>query len=367
MIPPEMYSPSLNDGRGAAFYSLAVRTAAILVAVVIIGVLMNKLRHTISCFLLSFVLAYLLDPLVGLIERRVSRLKAIALLYVALSIFSLFCIIYLIPFFTIRWEAFTHNFPLYLQKIKVIIAGLRESNHSSYAAEELGWFFNQIIDNLDAFYSKLGVGVYATASTMAFNLLNLLLSPILVFFMLVYKYAVVETFTRFLPVRYREGFLLVGREINRSMTGFIRGQIVISGIVMTMVSASLFLLGVDYPVLNGFFAGITSVIPFVGVVLAAVPSLFFAYIKYQSGLILLKVAASFSIIYFIEGYLIKPLVFRESMDLNPLLTLLTVMALGELMGFWGILLAIPIAASLKIFFSHVASGTFSLTPLPPES
>ena len=50
------------------------------------------------------------------------------------------------------------------------------------------------------------------------------------------------------------------------------------------------------------------------------------------------------------------------MDLNPLLTLLMVMALGELMGFWGILLAIPIAASLKIFFSHVVKGTFSTAP-----
>jgi putative permease len=333
-----------------------------MIAVVIVGVLMYELRHTISCFLLSFVLAYLFEPLVALMERRVSRMKAIVILYAGLGVFSLFCLIYLIPFLTIRWEALAHNFPLYLQKIKTIIADLRESNQTSYAAEEWRWIFGQLSDNLDTVFSKLGGGVYATASTMAFNLLNLLLAPILVFFMLVYKKAVVETIAAFLPARFREGTLVVGREINRSMTGFIRGQLIISGIVAVLVTAALFLLGVDYPLLNGFFAGLTSIIPFVGVILAAIPPLF----KYQNGLILIKVAAAFSVIYFVEGYLVKPLVFRESMDLNPLLTLLMVMALGELMGFWGILLAIPIAASLKIFSSHVASGTFSLAPTDPE-
>jgi putative permease len=337
-----------------------------MIAVVIVGVLMYELRHTISCFLLSFVLAYLFEPLVALMERKVSRMKAIAILYAGLALFSLFCLIYLIPFLTIRWEALAHNFPLYLQKIKALIADLRESNQTSYAAEEWRWVFNQLLDNLDAVYSKLGVGVYATASTMAFNLLNLLLAPILVFFMLSYKSAVVGTINGFLPARYREGILVVGREINRSMSGFIRGQLIISGIVAVLVTAALFLLGVDYPLLNGFFAGLTSIIPFVGVILAAIPPLFFAYVKYQNGLILLKVAAAFSVIYFVEGYLVKPLVFRESMDLNPLLTLLMVMALGELMGFWGILLAIPIAASLKIFSGHLASGTFSLAPTDPE-
>jgi putative permease len=339
--------------------SLAVRIAAVMIAAVIVGVLIFELRHTISCFLLSFVLAYLFEPLVILMERRLSRMKAIAILYAGLALFSLFCLIYLIPFLTIRWEALSHTFPLYLQKIKTLIAGLRESNRTSYAAEEWRWVFDQLLDNLDAVYSKLGGGVYATASTMAFNLLNLLLSPILVFFMLVYKEDVAATITALLPGRFRQGVLLVGRDINRSMTGFIRGQLVISGIVAILVTLALFLLGIDYPLLNGIFAGLTSIIPFIGVILAAIPPLFLAYVAYQNGLILMKVAVAFGVIYFVEGYLVKPLVFRESMDLNPLLTLLMVMALGELMGFWGILLAIPIAASLKIFFGHVSGGTFS--------
>jgi len=337
-----------------------------MIAVVIVGGVMFELRHTLSCFLLSFVLAYLFEPLVALMERRLSRMKGIVILYAGLGIFALFCLVYLIPFLTIRWESLSETFPIYLQKIKKLIADLRDSNRTAYGAAEWRWVLDQLANNLDTVFSQLGSGVYATASTMAFNLLNLLLAPILVFFMLVYKKAVAATITLFLPARYREGILLVGREINRSMTGFIRGQLIISGIVAFLVTLALILLGVDYPLLNGVFAGITSIIPFIGVILAAIPPLFMAYVEFQNGLILLKVAAAFSVIYFIEGYLVKPLVFRESMDLNPLLTLLMVMALGELMGFWGILLAIPIAASLKIFFNHLLKGTFSRVPIIPE-
>lgn len=74
---------------------------------------------------------------------------------------------------------------------------------------------------------------------------------------------------------------------------------------------------------------------------------------------LVEVLAVFSVIYFFEGYLVKPLVFRESMNLNPLLTIIMVMAFGEIMGFWGILLALPITAALKIASQHWLKGHFS--------
>ena len=122
--------------------------------------------------------------------------------------------------------------------------------------------------------------------------------------------------------------------------------------------AALFFLDVDNALLLGLFAGISSILPFIGVFLATIPPLFFAYIKFQSGLMLLKVAGVFALIYFLEGYLVKPLVFKEAMNLNPLMSIIVVMICGELMGFWGILLAIPLAAALKILSIHWRRGDF---------
>ena len=127
----------------------------------------------------------------------------------------------------------------------------------------------------------------------------------------------------------------------------------------TLATSALFYLNVDYSLLNGIFAGLASILPFIGVILATLPALFFAYVKFQSGIVILKVIAAFAVIYFLEGYVVKPLVFKGALNLNPLVTIISIMAFGELLGFWGILLGIPIAAAVKIFSYHLRRGDFN--------
>lgn len=318
------------------------------------------LRHTVSSFLLSFVLAYLLDPVVVMLERRkVRRVYGIALLYAALGVIGVFCFAYLVPFVNINWDKLLTDLPKYLQKGKELMLGTAGKFQPAYATDEWRWLFDQIAGSMDNLMNKLGSGIYSAAGRVAFNLLNLLLAPILVFFMLYYKQDIIEGIAAWLPTRQRETILALGREINASVGGFIRGQMVVSLIVAILSAIALFYLDIDYPVLNGIFAGLASILPFIGVILATIPPLFFAYVKFQSGIMLLKVLGAFAVIYFMEGYLVKPLVFKKSMDLNPLATIIVVMAFGELMGFWGILLAIPIAAAIKIIFTRFRRGSFS--------
>lgn len=216
--------------------------------------------------------------------------------------------------------------------------------------------------NMDKLYEKLSAGVYAAAANVVFNLFNLILSPILVFFMLYYKHQIIDECVSWLPVERSETIRAIGREINASVGGYIRGQLIVSVIVAVLSTIALFLLGIDYAILNGIFAGLASILPFIGVILATLPPLFFAYVEFQSGVVLIKVAASFAVIYFLEGYVVKPLVFQESMDLNPLLTIIVVMAFGELLGFWGIILAIPLAAAFKIVSAQIRRDSFAREP-----
>jgi putative permease len=326
-------------------------------AVIAVG---SALRHTVSSFLLSFVLAYLLDPFVVMLERRkIRRTYGIAILYVTLGVVGVFCFAYIVPLININWEALLTNLPKYVQKGKDIVLGTAGKFEPVYAAEEWQWLFEKVSDSMDTLLNRVGSGIYAAVSRVAFNLLNLLLAPILVFFMLFYKHDISVGITTWLPPRKREAILALGREINASVGGYIRGQMVVSLIVAILATIALFCLNVDYPVLNGIFAGLASILPFIGVILATIPPLFFAYVKFQSGIMLIKVLGSFALIYFMEGYLVKPLVFKKSMNLNPLVTIIVVMAFGELMGFWGILLAIPIAAAIKIISAHLRRGSFT--------
>ncbi len=201
--------------------------------------------------------------------------------------------------------------------------------------------------------------MYAAATKVVFNIFNLILAPILVFFMLYYKRDIITGIAAWLPAQHRDTILAMGREINASIGGYIKGQFVVSLIVAILAANALFFLEVDYPLFNGIFAGIASILPFIGVFLATLPALFFAYVKFQSGLAIFKVIAAFAVIFFFEGYIIKPLVFKGAMNINPLVTIIAVMAFGEMMGFWGILLAIPMAAAVKVFTSHLRRGDFS--------
>jgi len=319
----------------------------------------HALHHTASCFLLSFVIAYLLDPFVVQIEgRKLSRLHGIITVYLVLSVFAVFFFSYFVPFLILRWHALAPGIPLYLEKAKALGLELEGRFQPIYGAEEWSWAIDKAVEGMDQLVSSLSAGVYSAAASMVFNLFNLVLSPILVFFMLFYKAQIKQTVAAWLPRRRREVLLAIGREVDESIGGYLRGQLIVSFIVAVLSSIALFSLDVDYALFNGIFAGLASVLPFIGVVIATVPALFFAYLKFNSGMVLMKVVLVFAAIYFLEGYLVKPLVFKRSMNLNPLLTIIMVMALGELFGFWGIILAIPVAAAAKIVSVAIERGDF---------
>ncbi len=335
------------------------RTVLTLLIVAALFAAGHALHHTASCFLLSFVIAYLLDPVVVLLERRkLSRLNGIIAVYVVLAIFSVFFFSYFVPLLILRWQALIPKIPIYLQDAKTLGLQLQGRFQPMYGAEEWSWAIDKLVEAVDQPFSNLTAGVYAAAANMVFNLFNLVLSPILVFFMLHYKQDIKATLAAWIPSRHRRIVLEIGDEVNESIGGFLKGQLIVSFIVAVLSSVALMVLDVDYPLFNGIFAGLASILPFIGVFIATIPPLFFAYVKFHSGLALFKVIAAFAGIYFMEGYLVKPLVFKRSMDLNPLLTIIMVMALGELFGFWGILLAIPVAAAAKIINVSIERGDF---------
>jgi putative permease len=340
--------------------SAANRTALLLLVVAALVAAGYALQHTLSCFLLSFVLAYLIDPLVVALERRrVKRMHGITLIYLLLVLCSLIFVTFFVPMISRNWDAFVHSLPLYLQKAEDMLLSWKERILLPYSADEWRWVLDTLTSQLDKLFGKAGAGIYTALSSAIFNLFNIILAPILVLFMLMYKEPVIAGITSWLPPARRDTILAMGREINGSIGGYLRGQLIVSLIVAIFSTVALFLLDVDHPIFNGVFAGLASILPFIGVILATLPPLFFAYIKFQSGIALFKVLVAFSVIYFLEGYVVKPVVFKGAMDLNPLVTIIFVMAFGELMGFWGILLAIPIAAAVKILAEHIRRGEFA--------
>lgn len=336
-----------------------LRLIATIMLVAVIILFGYGLRRTITSFLLSFVIAYLVDPLIlNLENRRMPRIQAIILLYFIFGIITIFFTIILVPLISINWHNLLQNLPEYLQTIKLQVANWQTHLPSQYESEELIWLTEKLTASLNNIVEALSAWFYDFIGGMVFNIFNIVLSPILVFFMLYYKLQVLDTVEARIPLHRKPLVLTICHEINESIGGYLRGQVLVSVIVALAIIPALYFLDIPSPVLCGLFAGAASVLPFIGVVIALVPAMLLTWLKFGTGAMLFKVLLVFIFVYFVEGYLIKPLVFKKSMDLNPLLSIIMVMAFGELLGFWGVLLALPLTAAIKIAWQHWILGDF---------
>ncbi len=339
--------PGIRRGT-KTFYLLATAVAALLLA----GYF---LRHTFSALLTSLALAYLLNPLLKYLERRrFDRLTSLALLYGVAILAGLLASFLLVPYLLHQTEALANTFPRYLQNIRSAMDNWKASMAPYYAGEEGAWLLEQAEQSLATLAGELSGKGYEQMKVLLFGLFDLALSPILVFLILYYKERFKEGITRLIPASERRRFMDLGRKINRSMERFIIGMLVDCLIVGLLTVVALYLLGIEFPVLNGLFAGFASIVPIVGVLVAVIPAALIGYAKSGDLSAIPKVCAIYFLIFvIIEGNLIKPLVMRQTLRLNPLAVIFAVMAMGELLGFWGIILAIPLAAVVKICAGEV--------------
>lgn len=330
----------------------ARRKIAIALALCFAGILVlgYYLPHTFSAILTSLVIAYLVNPVLKYLEARgFDRVTALMLLY-GIGLFAVFIAsFFFIPYLGHQLDTLTKSLPMYTRTLKGALEKWQGHMTELSQGADTTWLVNQIDDLTTTLVQELSGQGYRQLKRVAFGAFNLVLAPILVFFMLLYKQHAKDLIKRLFHHADRRHLIDLGRTINRSLERFIIGMIVDCLLVGLLTAGALALLGIEFPVLNGLFAGFASIVPLIGVMVAVIPPTLIGYAETGDFMIVPKVFAAYFVInVIIEGNLIKPLVMRSTLRLNPLAVIFTVMAMGELLGFWGIVLAIPTAAVLKI-------------------
>lgn len=308
------------------------------------------IAHTFSALLTAVVIAYLVNPQLKMIEKRgFDRLTALCLLYGAGFFAALLASFFLVPYLSHQIDALAKALPLYINNLHLIIDSWQQRMSGYYGGAEGAWLLSQMrlaIDQATAYISNFGLH---HLQKLLFAGFNIILAPILVFFMLLYKQHAKDFIRRMFHHHERQHLLELGRTLNRDLEKFIIGMLLDCLLVALLTAIALAMLDIEFPLLNGLFAGFASVVPFLGAILAVIPPALIGYAKSGDIWIIPKVcAAYFMINVIIEGNLIKPLVMRHALQLNPLAAIFAVMAMGELMGFWGIILAIPAAVVFKV-------------------
>ncbi len=183
-------------------------------------------------------------------------------------------------------------------------------------------------------------------------LLILVLAPIIAFYLLVDVPHLRRVAESLVPVGARDEALVVGHRLNRAIGGFFRGQLMVALIVGVLCSVGLGIIGLKFWFLIGMIAGLFNVIPLIGPWVGGIPGVTIA-LTTGSPLQALLVVAIMAGVQQIDNHFITPQVMQRAVHLHPVVVILALVAGGSLAGFYGLLLAVPVAAVLKIIISHL--------------
>jgi len=291
----------------------------------------------------AVIIAYLLDGAV-LLLRRFKIPQFIAMI----STFSLFMLCLLIVLFILaplmfkQTTQFMLEIPRMLGEGQGVIMMLPEKYPNIISQEFIAEILTSIKSNLTASSQKFVSLSLASAVDIFSFLVYLVVVPLLVFFFLKDKYLILDWFRSFLP-RDRALVATVWVEVNDKITGYVRGKFMEILIIWGISYITFLIFGLNYALLLSFAVGISVLIPYVGAVAVTAPVAIVAYFQWGYSYEAAYVLIAYSVIQFLDGNLLVPLLFSEMVNLHPAAIIMSVLIFGGLWGVWGVFFAIPLA------------------------
>lgn len=328
-------------------------------AAVLFCVLLYLLQPILSPFLIGILLAYLGDPVVDRLERwKLSRTWGVVVVFALISLVLAVLLLVLVPMLGKQL----------LRLYELLPQMLDWAQHQAlpWIQLKLGlnegfWRFDQLKAALSGQLGKTTdiVGMLlstATASGLALLgwLANLLLIPVVSFYLMRDWDLMVAKLRSLLP-RGREGLVVqLFGECHEVLGAFLRGQLLVMLALGVLYATGLMMIGLELGLLIGVLAGLASIVPYLGVVVGIGAALTAGLFQFGVDFYpLLGIAAVFMVGQLLEGTLLTPMLVGDRIGLHPVAVIFAIMAGGQLFGFTGILLALPVAAVIMVLVRHL--------------
>ena len=323
---------------------------------IILGVIFYELRDALVPFAAAFFIAYALDPLVLRIQSLgASRLIATAIVTGVLFLIVLILFLVGIPFLIDQGLAFASKAPAIAERLRLMIL-------ASPLTEQVRGLVDMqsALSQLSSLMGSAGDGVASVARSLLsggrafFGLLSLLVfAPIIAIYLLLDWHRMLAVLDELIPPHRKDMVLHIIHDIDHSLTGFLRGQSLICLFLGVWYAVGLSLAGLNFAVLIGASAGFFSFIPFVGSMGGLVVALGFGLVQFWPDYwSVLMVALVFASGQFLEGNILSPRIVGGAVGLHPVWLMFSLFAFGSLFGFFGLLIAVPLAATLGVLLRH---------------
>jgi len=347
--------------------SQSFRLLAWIVVALLIGVLLYYLSPILTPFLFSAILAYICDPLVDRLQRwKVPRTAGVLLVMVGLLALSILLTLILIPMIVEQANIFMQRLPSYLEALRSRVVpwlqtmGIQVPLTAADFKETLAKQLPAAQDIMSGVLPKLKTGGLALIAFVT----NLLLVPVVLFYLLRDWDRIVAGIGRMIPRRWSRQVTSVASEMDSVLGQFLRGQLSVMLLMSVFYVAGLWLAGLDFALPIGILSGLLTFIPYVGAIMGFVLATLAGLVEFQSITGMLPVWGVFFLGQLLEGFVVTPWLVGDRIGLHPVLVIFALLAFGQLFGFFGMLLALPASAVLVVGFRHlygkyVASGAYS--------
>lgn len=334
----------------------------LLLLLVILGWMVRQgalLLSLLTPFLIAGVLSYALNPAVRFLkDKGLSRTKAVAVLFLTFLLFLLGLSISIFPMlgeeiarlgdmlpelsqewyrrFAAWYDAHLSNQPL----IPESLSGLLE-------------FFDVELKSLTEWLLQSSGSLFQGIGMLASSLVSLVTIPVLTFYFMKDGETIFTLAKKAIPARIRSHAFPLFKEIDGVLSGFIRGQILVALFVGFLSGMVLLFLGIDFWILLGLIAGITNIIPYLGPFIGAIPAVLVTLATNPGRT--LWVILAFVVIQQVESSLVSPKIVGNRVGLHPTLIIFSLLLGGALGGLVGLIIAVPLAAVLKVLAQALLS------------
>lgn len=322
------------------------------------GWLIYLLSPVLMPFAFSAILAYLGDPLTDKLETyRLSRTQAVLVVFLAMVLILTLVLFMLIPQLEIQITNLIGNLPSYADKINDNLLPWLEQrfgiNIKPIATNELIAIVKDHWQNAGGLAASTMSSLSRSGGVLAALLMNLMLVPVVTFYLLRDWDILVAKIYDLLPRRVAPVTAKLAGEVNTVLSAFLRGQFYVMLALGGIYSLGLWLTGLDLGLLIGMLAGMVSFVPYLGAVVGILSACIATLVQFHELMPLIYVSIVFLIGQALEGTVLTPKLVGDKIGLHPVAVIFSVMAGGQLFGFLGILLALPVASIVMVFLRHI--------------
>lgn len=308
-------------------------------------------------FFVSMVLAYLGDPLADRLEALgMSRRLAVTVVFTVLALLLILVLLLVIPILGRQVAQLVDLMPAAFTWVQNTLLPKLQDLVGIDLSTDFDKLRQGIMDNLKetgSFAATLLAQVSKSGLALVTWLGSIALIPVVTFYLLLDWDRMVAKLLNLLPRPWKSTAMQLGRECDEVLSAFLRGQLIVMLCLGVIYAIGLTLFGVRFGLLIGLLSGLASIVPYLGVIVGISVAGLVAFFQFDSLLMLLAVAGVFGFGQVAESVVLQPKLLGDKIGLHPVAVIFAVLAGGQLFGFTGVLLALPVAAMIMVVLRYL--------------